>query len=154
DYVEATGDDSVLDLACGWRDDGGRRSARPASSVADHVRVLIDTCRERFIPGTRLIRYGEGDWNDSLQPVDHLWPDWMVSSWTVALLYEQLKRYAVILRRRGATPEADELDELAEAMQADVRSQLMRHGILAGYGLFDAKGGGVTLLLHPDDETT
>ena len=31
---------------------------------------LLATVRERFIPGTHLIRYGEGDWNDSLQPVD------------------------------------------------------------------------------------
>jgi cellobiose phosphorylase len=50
--------------------------------------------------------------------------------------------------------EADDLDGLAAAMQSDVRSKLMRHGVLAGYGLFDSKGGGATLLLHPDDETT
>jgi len=57
---------------------------------------LIEMVRARFIPGTSLIRYGNGDWNDSLQPVDPAKRDWMVSSWTVALLYEQLRRYAAM----------------------------------------------------------
>src|SRR5262249_10116427 len=124
------------------------------ASLTAHVDRLIATVRGRFIPGTSLIRYGEGDWNDSLQPVDPHWPDWMVSSWTVALLYEQLRRYAAILRRRGATPRADELDQLAAAMAADVERHLIRDGIIAGYGLFDATRPEVELLLHPGDRRT
>ena len=54
-------------------------------------------------PATHLIRYGDGDWNDSLQPVDPAKRDWMTSSWTVALLYQQLRRYAEILRAVGRT---------------------------------------------------
>ena len=67
---------------------------------------LLATVRERFIPDTHLIRYGEGDWNDSLQPADPKMRDWMVSSWTVALLYQQLTRYAEVLKRAGASDEA------------------------------------------------
>ena len=69
--------------------------------------------RERFIPGTHLIRYGDGDWNDSLQPVDPKMRDWMVSSWTVALLFQQLARYAEVLRRAGRAGEAEALSQLA-----------------------------------------
>ena len=65
--------------------------------------------RERFIPGTHLIRYGEGDWNDSLQPADPTLRDWMVSSWTVALLYQQLNRYAEVLRAPAAAARPTEL---------------------------------------------
>jgi 1,2-beta-oligoglucan phosphorylase len=118
------------------------------------VGKLLTTIRERFIPGTRLIRYGEGDWNDSLQPVDLHWPDWMVSSWTVALLYEQVERYAAILRRICGNGEAASLADLAAGMREDLNRHLMRDGIIAGYGLFDPGGGEVELLLHPSDRRT
>ena len=70
-------------------EDDAERTARE-DPVAAHVDKLLATVRERFIPGTRLIRYGEGDWNNSLQPADPTMRDWMVSSWTVALLFQQL----------------------------------------------------------------
>ena len=101
DYVEATGDFAFLDEPVAWRrQDTLERTAR-RDPVAAHIEKLIATLRDRFVPGTRLVRYGEGDWNDSLQPVDPRMRDFMVSSWTVALLFQQLCRYAEILRRAG-----------------------------------------------------
>jgi cellobiose phosphorylase len=154
DYIEETGDLAFLEEALPWRQDVGLARSARASSVADHVGKLLTTIRERFIPGTRLIRYGEGDWNDSLQPVDPHWPDWMVSSWTVALLYEQVERYAAILRRICGNGEAASLADLAAGMREDLNRHLMRDGIIAGYGLFDPGGGEVELLLHPSDRRT
>ncbi len=45
--------------------------------------------------------------------------DWMVSSWTVALLFQQLNRYAEVLRRAGRTAEAE---ELRRARRRDARA--------------------------------
>ena len=70
----------------GGREDDFEKTARK-DPVAAHVDKLLAAVRERFIPDTHLIRYGEGDWNDSLQPADPKMRDWMVSSWTVALLF-------------------------------------------------------------------
>lgn len=70
DYVEATGDLAFLDEPIAWRrEDNFERTAR-ADPIAAHIVKLIATFRERFIPGTHLLRYGNGDWNDSLQPMD------------------------------------------------------------------------------------
>jgi cellobiose phosphorylase len=154
DYVEETGDVALVEERLPWREDGGGARSTTVASVADHVAKLLATVRERFIPGTRLIRYGEGDWNDSLQPVDPHWPDWMVSSWTVALLYEQVERYAAILQRIGRDGDAASLRDLAVGMREDFNRHLMRDGIVAGYGLFSASGGEVELLLHPSDRRT
>ena len=104
DYIEATGDFAFLDEAIAWRREDNFKKTDHADTVAAHVDKLFATVEERFIQGTHLIRYGNGDWNDSLQPVDPTKRDWMVSSWTVALLYEQLRRYAEILRRVGRAP--------------------------------------------------
>jgi 1,2-beta-oligoglucan phosphorylase len=110
--------------------------------------------RERFIPGTHLIRYGEGDWNDSLQPADPKMRDWMVSSWTVALLFQQVNRYAEVLKRAGRSDDADELSGLAAAMREDVNRHLIRAGTVAGYALFDPDRAEPELLLHPSDTRT
>jgi 1,2-beta-oligoglucan phosphorylase len=155
DYIEATGDIAFLDEPIAWRrEDNFEKTAR-ADPITAHVDKLIETVRARFIPGTRLIRYGNGDWNDSLQPVDPAKHDWMTSSWTVELLYEQLRRYAAILRHgRRAPKRAKELDSLAAAMRKDFNDYLVRDGIVAGYGVFSPEGGKPELLLHPSDKQT
>lgn len=153
DYIEATGDLVILEEKVAWRDDKTMGKA-PADTIAIHVEKLLDTVRERFIPGTHLIRYGEGDWNDSLQPADPHLRDWMVSSWTVSLLYEQVVRYSAILRRVGKGDGATALRKIATAMRRDFNKHLIRDGVVAGYGIFDPTHDGVELLLHPDDQRT
>ena len=116
--------------------------------------ILVATVCERFIPGTKLIRYGEGDWNDSLQPADPKLRDIMVSSWTVALLYQQIKRYAEVLRRARRGEEALPLDILAEEMRRDFNRHLIADGTVAGYAIFEPGHDRPELLLHPSDRRT
>jgi len=155
DYIEATGDFAFLDGAIAWRRTDNFEKTAHTDPVTSHVDKLIETVRARFIPGTTLVRYGPGDWNDSLQPVDPTKRDWMASAWTVVLLYEQLRRYAEILRHTNRTPKrARELDALAAAMRKDFNRHLVRDGIVAGYGVFRPEGGEPELLLHPSDKQT
>ena len=154
DYVEATGDFGILEEDVAWRREDNFERTAHASPFAAHLDKLIDTVRQRFLPGTHLIRYGNGDWNDFLQPVDAAMRDWMVSSWTVALLYQQLRRYAEILRSAGRGGRAEETDALAAAMADDFHSLLMRDGVVAGYGVFGPDGGPPELLIHPADTRT
>jgi 1,2-beta-oligoglucan phosphorylase len=154
DYVEATDDLAFLDEPVAWRRDDDFAATAHRDPVAAHVAKLLATVRARFIPGTHLIRYGEGDWNDSLQPADPRMRDWMVSSWTVALLFQQLNRYSEVLVRAGRNDEAAEVGALAAAMRADFNRHLIRDGTVAGYALFDAGGAEPELLLHPSDTRT
>jgi 1,2-beta-oligoglucan phosphorylase len=154
DYIEATGDFAFLDEPVAWRREDNLEKTAHADPVAVHLDRLIATVRQRFIAGTNLIRYGNGDWNDSLQPVDSAKRDWMVSSWTVALLYQQLCRFAEILRRTGSPERAREHDTLASAMREDFNRLLIRDGTVAGYGIFTPDGGLPELLLHPSDHRT
>jgi cellobiose phosphorylase len=154
DYIEATNDLAFLDEPIAWRrEDNFAKTAR-RDPVAAHVDKLLATVRERFIPDTHLIRYGEGDWNDSLQPVDPSMRDWMVSSWTVALLFQQVVRYAEVLRRADQSAKADALNGLAAAMCEDFNRHLISDGTVAGYALFDPGREAPELLLHPSDRRT
>ena len=155
DYIEATGDFAFLDETIPWRRADNFEKTTHVDTVTDHIHKLIETVRARFIPGTNLVRYGHGDWNDLLRPVDPTTSDWMTSAWTVVLFYEQLRRYAEILRRAKRPPsQAKALDALAAAVRKDFNTYLIRDGVVAGYGVFRPEGGPPDLLLHPSDKQT
>lgn len=154
DYIEATGDFSFLDEPIAWRREDSFEKTAHADPIAVHLETLVVAVRQRFIPGMHLIRFGNGDWNDSLQPADPSKREWMVSSWTVALLYQQLCRYAEILRRAGRPEKANEHNALAAAMREDFNKYLIRDDVVAGYGVFRPEGGLPELLLHPSDGRT
>jgi cellobiose phosphorylase len=154
DYVEATDDLGVLDEPVAWRREDTFEKTERRDSIAAHLEKLLDTVRHRSIPGTHLIRYGEGDWNDSLQPADPRLRDWMVSSWTVALLYQQINRYAAILTRAGRRDAAAGLSALARSIREDFNLHLIRDGTVAGYAVFDPDGKEPELIIHPRDTRT
>ncbi len=154
DYIEATGDLGFLDENVAWRREDTLERTSHSDTIAAHVEKLLATVRGRFIPGTHLLRYGEGDWNDSLQPADPKMRDWMVSSWTVALLFEQINRYAEVLRRAGRGASAKELSDLAAAIRLDFNRHLLCDGTVAGYALFEPNAARPELLLHPSDTRT
>ena len=154
DYVEATDDLAFLDEPIAWRREGDFTKTERRDPVSAHIDKLIATVKGQFISGTHLIRYGEGDWNDSLQPVEPHMRDLMVSSWTVALLFGEIVRYAKVLRHASRTAAASELEALSQAMATDFNRHLVRDGVVAGYGLFEPGGGAPELLLHPQDRRT
>jgi cellobiose phosphorylase len=153
DYIEATGDFAILDEPVPWRREDNLERTTAVAPIAAHIEKLIATIGGRFIPGTHLIRYGNGDWNDSLQPVDPAKRDSMVSSWTVALLFEQLRRYGEVQRRSGRSDGSAE-ERLAAAMREDFNRFLVRDGTVAGYAEFTPAGAMPELLLHPSDRQT
>ena len=103
--------------------------------VTSHIDKLIETVRARFIPGTKLIRYGDGDWNDLLQPVDPTKRDWMTSAWTVVLFSSSFAATPNPSPRERTPEQAKELDALAAAMRPSSIVSGSR-GIVAGYGVF------------------
>jgi 1,2-beta-oligoglucan phosphorylase len=154
DYVEATGDLAILEEPVPWRREADSGRTTRQDPIATHVETLLATVRGRFVPGTHLPRYGNGDWNDALQPVDPLLRERMVSGWTAALLLQQLGRYAGIYERVGHADAARALRVLADAMRADFDRHLVRDGVVAGYAIFPADGLAPELLLHPSDRRT
>lgn len=154
DYIECSNDLAFLDETVPWRREDNFLKTECGDTIAVHVAKLLATALGRFMPGTHLMRYGEGDWNDTLQPADPGLREKLVSSWTVALFYQQVRRYADILRRRGQDAEGAELEALADNIRADFNRLLMRDGVVAGYGLFESEGAEPELLLHPSDLRT
>lgn len=159
-YLLASGDAGVLaEPVPWWSPDGTTAPAR----ALDHVLAALDHARAGLLPGTHLVAYGHGDWNDSLQPADPSMAATMTSAWTVTLHHQALTTFADGLTAVG--PGAHEglvaaLRAEADAVAADLRRHLLVDGELAGYAQLappDGPGAAprvVRHLVHPRDTDT
>jgi 1,2-beta-oligoglucan phosphorylase len=158
-YLQAACDRSLLDAPVPWYTGPGEPEV-PASTVRSHLRRALDRARQDYLPGTRLVAYGHGDWNDSLQPADPGMARTMTSAWTVTLHHQALSTLADGLD--GLHDQADLAHELradAAGITADLHQYLVVDDELAGYALLDAPDdrGEVSvrrLLVHPRDTET
>lgn len=153
DYIEATGDLAFFDETVPWRRRSDLAATAEADTITTHVERLLAMVESRFIPGTYLMRLGEGDWNDALQPANQKLRETMVSSWTVALLYQQLERYIDVLRAAGHSKRAAEIALLAGRILSDFQRHLIEDDTVAGYALFYSNGSR-ELMMHPNDRRT
>jgi len=121
--------------------------------MGEHVDRLIEMIVNSFIPGTALVPFGGGDWNDSLQPVSEELAKRLISSWTVEMNYQAFKQYQVVYQQIGNAAKAEELNSFCEKIRADFNKYLIKDSIVAGYGLLEDDGN-ISVLLHPSDTKT
>ena len=153
DYLEATSDFAILDTQVAWTQPGTAATTQETSSLFEHVVANIAWLRDNCVPGTALQRYGDGDWNDSLQPAKPEFRERLVSSWTVALCYQVLRRLEELSRRSGR--EFPQLAGFADAASADFHRLLIINGTICGFFLFDENSSTTGQpLLHPQDRLT
>ncbi len=151
-YLRATGDLGFLDDKLPYFQKS-RNSQKIIYPLREHIDRLVKKVIGSFIPGTSLVRYGGGDWNDSLQPVSRDLADRLVSSWTVEMNYQAFRQYAEVCAMAGDESRAEEMNHYSELIRSDFNRHLIREGVVAGYGLA-GDDGSITLLLHPSDTLT
>jgi cellobiose phosphorylase len=113
----------------------------------------LDVIEKRVIPGTSLAAFGNGDWDDSLQPADPAMCERLCSGWTVALHYQTLCSLARALRRVGRGEHAGALEAGAARIREDFDRLLLPGGVLCGFAYFHPDGRSEPLF-HPDDRNT
>jgi len=151
-YISVTGDFGIFDEVLPYFNEKGIHHAEK-TPLREHMDRLISMITSSFIPGTALVPYGGGDWNDSLQPVSEELASRMISSWTVEMNYQAFMQYAGVLQEHGETEEAAELYHISERIRADFNKYLVKDKIVSGYGLVEADGS-ISVLLHPSDKET
>jgi cellobiose phosphorylase len=150
-YIKVTGDLKLLDEILPYYHENGIACAEK-TPLSEHIDRLIKMIVNSFIPGTALVPFGGGDWNDSLQPVSKELAQRMISSWTVEMNYQAFTQYQVVYKQTD-TIKAKELKEICEQIKADFNKYLIRDGVVAGYGLVE-EDRSISLLLHPSDDKT
>lgn len=151
-YLERCNDFSILAESLPYTDLTSLRPTDMCETILEHCDRVVARIRERLLPGTSLVDYGNGDWDDTLQPADPSLKTRMVSAWTVGLACQTLDQFANVCERAGDSGRAGKLRTLLEGMRKDFRSQLIVDGIVAGFLIRGDSQD--TLLLHPRDEAT
>ncbi len=151
-YLSASEDASLLgEMVPFYHPEGDGKAEK--DSLEKHVERALAVIKGRIIPGTRLAAYGNGDWNDSMQPHDPAMRERLCSAWTVTLHYQTLKALAAALTRLGRKSRARELDAMATEVREEFHRHLLVDGVVAGFAYFYGDGR-IDYLLHPRDRTT
>jgi cellobiose phosphorylase len=153
DYLEASNDLEFLRWRVGYTDPERFVACGPKETLLRHCDRVVDQCEARFVPGTALINYGDGDWDDTLQPADPAMRTRMISSWTVGLAFHTFRHLACVLGRFGEQRRQARLEALLARMRADFGRLLMPGSIVAGFLITEADGTSRPLL-HPSDAVT
>lgn len=152
DYLAVTGDYAILEEQVPYTVKEGFGFSRQTASILDHAKKEIRYIRDHFLHDTHLSAYGDGDWDDTLQPANAQLKRYMVSSWTVALTYQTVTRLGSVLAAADAVL-ADEMREMAAAIRHDYNRYMLRTEVIPGF-LYMEDPEKVKLLLHPSDSET
>ncbi len=160
DYLAVTGDFELLNemLPYTLAHHGFTKSEQTYSLFA-HVERQVQHIVDNLVPGTSLSCYGDGDWDDTLQPANQSLRENMVSGWTIPLTLQALKGMVAVLEKNALHAEfSAQLAQLAQAMEHDYYHYLIKDDIIAGFIHFDRAENGeveeVEYLLHPADKKT
>ncbi|MHC1707839.1 MAG: hypothetical protein AB9842_09990 [Bacteroidales bacterium] len=151
-YIMVSGDLQLLDEVIPYfaEDPSAGEERTP---LREHLDRLIDMIISSFIPGTALVPFGGGDWNDSLQPVSKSLAQRMISSWTVEMNYQAFSSCLEVYELSGDRKRAGEMKRICEKIRSDFNTYLVKDGVVAGYGLVEDDGN-INVLLHPTDQQT
>jgi CRISPR-associated protein Csx3 len=153
DYVEASNDLDFFRWRTGYANPGTFEPEGPVESLMQHCDRVIDLCESRFMRGTALVNYGDGDWDDTLRPADPEMRTRMVSSWTVALAFHTFRQLAEACRRLEEPVRLSRIQSLLSRMRRDFADKLMPGSVVAGFMVAE-KDGSMRPLLHPEDRVT
>lgn len=153
DYIESTHDFTILEVSVGYLDnDGAEVSGAYSETIIEHCDRILRLFECRVISNTSLVNYGEGDWDDTLQPADPELRTNMVSAWTVALTYQVFSQFREVCHRYDDSIRESQYDSLLTRIRDDFRKYLIVGGVAAGFLV--REGTQSRLLLHPSDEVT
>jgi len=150
DYIEQTGNLQLLEKKLSYTDPTTFAFTEEKASLHDHVAKAVEHIYNSCVEDTALPCYGDGDWNDSLQPANQTMKTHMVSGWTVGLAYQSLSELSKVWKSAGYAADAERLSAFLIRMFDDFQTHILKDGVAAGFVLFNGKG--TTHMLHPSDQ--
>ncbi|GGF59286.1 hypothetical protein GCM10010912_00580 [Paenibacillus albidus] len=152
DYLAVTHDYSILGEKIPYTRKHSFDFTEQGETLLDHARKEIAYIQEHFLHDTHLSSYGDGDWDDTLQPANSQLKQYMVSSWTVSLTYQTLSQFSKVLSKvdQGMS---EELKQMAEGIREDFNTYMLQTEVIPGF-LYMEDPEQVKLMVHPSDTET
>lgn len=154
DYLVVSGDMGILDEKIPYLSRETNRRTEEKYGLIEHVEKELDYINNNFLHTTTLSSYGNGDWDDTLQPHDQSLKKYMASSWTVALTHQALKTFVKVLEKDSVYEKrANELKQLVENIERDYRDFILTDNVIPGFVYLEDLDS-VEKMIHPTDEKT
>jgi 1,2-beta-oligoglucan phosphorylase len=152
DYLNFSKDYSILEEQVPYSIRHTGEFTKEQYTIYDHAKKEIEYIKSHFLHDTHLSSYGDGDWDDTLQPANAQLKKYMISSWTVALTYQVFTQLSNALTEADGAMSA-ELRELAAGIQADFNRYMLQTDVIPGF-VYMEQPGQAELMLHPTDTKT
>lgn len=152
EYLRATNDYSILNEMLPYTEKGSFEFTEEKATLLDHVKKQLQYIKDHFLYDTYLSSYGDGDWDDTLQPANAQLKQYMASSWTVALTYQVVSHFASLLQKEDALL-ADELSTMAAGIKEDFNKYMLSTETIPGF-VFMEQADKPELMVHPTDTKT
>ncbi|MBN8199777.1 GH36-type glycosyl hydrolase domain-containing protein [Bacillus sp. NTK034] len=152
EYLKATNDFSILNESLPFTEKGSFEFTKEKASLLDHVKKQIQYMKDHFLHDTYLSSYGDGDWDDTLQPANAQLKQYMASSWTVALTYQVIGQFSLLLKHCDKKLSL-ELNEMAEGIKKDFNTYMLSSETIPGF-VYMENPEKPELMLHPSDTKT
>nr|WP_314263111.1 cellobiose phosphorylase [uncultured Moellerella sp.] len=154
DYLLATGNIEILETQLPYTCIADKFAfTTQTETILQHAERQLDHIVAHLVPGTYLSSYGDGDWDDTLQPANQSLRENMVSGWTIPLTLQTFKTLTKALEQH---PQFNEflarITDLTVKMEQDYHKYLIKDGVISGFIHFD--NDNVEYLLHPSDNKT
>ncbi|MBI6528783.1 cellobiose phosphorylase [Proteus vulgaris] len=154
DYLLATNNTDILNTELPYTSiDNKFTFTTQKETLLQHIYRQLEYVIEHLVPGTHLSSYGDGDWDDTLQPANNSLRKNMVSGWTIPLT---LQTFKLIMKALANHPSFADLlkkiNDLFIEMEADYHKYLIKDGVISGFIHFNKND--VEYLLHPSDVKT
>lgn len=151
DYLKTTHDFSILDEEIPYLSLETHQLTETEESLKKHVQKELDYITSHFLEGTYLSSYGDGDWDDTLQPHDQKLKKHMASTWTVALTYQTFKQFTEVMETYD-TDLHTKLKGLTENIKKDYEKIIMATDTIPGFIYME--NGETDFMVHPTDTKT
>jgi len=150
DYLDKSKDYEILNREIPYTNHETYLKTKEKYALLKHVKKAVNYIETHFLEGTYLSGYGNGDWDDTLQPNDSRLKKQMASSWTVALTFQVLKKAS------GLFSQVDkefgkQLGELANNIEHDFKKYLLKENTLPGF-VYMSSPKDVEYMIYPGDK--
>ncbi|MEQ6377845.1 cellobiose phosphorylase [Bacillaceae bacterium S4-13-56] len=153
DYLVTTKDYEILQEKVPYSmRSNGFALTEEKETIYEHAKKEIEYIKQHFLHDTYLSSYGDGDWDDTLQPANKQLKEYMVSSWTVALTYQAISNLSKAIT--GVDDQyAAELKEVTVGIEKDFKKYMLKSGIIPGFVYLEDPNQ-AEMMLHPEDTKT
>ena len=152
DYIIASNDLEILNLNI-FYSSRDKELETESESIHQHVIRALLLMEEREKYSTTLVMLGNGDWNDSMQPVTEDFRNNAFSSWMMVLYIETISKWIKVLELLNDQKSLNNFKSKISRMKQDFRKYFIKDQVIAGLVYWNGRDP-MLHYLHPSDHLT